>query len=283
MEHREYKSTEGKKVVLVGLCITALGMLGVLGWNKFREYRDRKREESDPENLPASIPKSLQKPTGFPLKQGSTGAEVKALQKMLIEKYGASILPKYGADGNFGRELTTALKAKGLPEVIDASTFQLLTRPKLIDAAAKAKSLYEAALKRDFVQVLALLKQLKSANDYATVSENFKQYRLNGVRQTLVNGLLSNFNSTQKQQIQSEFLRMGLKFDGSKWSLSGIAFQPQIITTAPTLVYKDKNTAVDVPVNFILGYAIAEQNGYTVFENINKKRFLVKTAFIKYI
>ena len=281
---RNYKSNEGRKVVLVGLSLTALGILGYIGWSKFKEYRERKREESNPENLPASVPKIVSPiRTGFPLKQGSSGAEVKAIQQMLIQKYGVSILPKYGADGSFGSELSAALRSKGLPEIIDENTFNMLINPRTINAPVIAKGLFQAILTRNFAQIIPLLQQLKSTSDYSTVSENFKQFRLGVVRQTLVNALLNTFSGDQKEKIKTEFLRMGLKFDGSKWSLSGISFPPRVITTIPTLVWNDNETAIKVPANYLLGYQVAERNGLTVFKSIKDGEFLVKTESIKYI
>lgn len=48
-------------------------------------------------------------PTGFPLKKGSKGAMVVKLQKAMLA-IDPKILPKYGADGDFGTETETALK-----------------------------------------------------------------------------------------------------------------------------------------------------------------------------
>jgi peptidoglycan hydrolase-like protein with peptidoglycan-binding domain len=53
---------------------------------------------------------------GFPVQKGSKGANVKLLQQALISKYG-SILPAFGADGDFGSETETALKSKSHPTV----------------------------------------------------------------------------------------------------------------------------------------------------------------------
>lgn len=47
----------------------------------------------------------------FPLKKGSVGVCVQQLQMALIKYYGPSILPKYGADGNWGAETEGAVKA----------------------------------------------------------------------------------------------------------------------------------------------------------------------------
>jgi peptidoglycan hydrolase-like protein with peptidoglycan-binding domain len=63
---------------------------------------------------PATTPsQALQ--SGFPIQKGSKGAEVRTLQNALISKYGASILPRFGADGDFGSETVAALSGKGLP------------------------------------------------------------------------------------------------------------------------------------------------------------------------
>jgi hypothetical protein len=290
MENDHHNSSQGKKIVLVGLCITAAGFLGLMGWEKYKRYRDAKREESDPENFPVpsqnvfppvSTPKSN---TGFPLKQGSTGEQVKALQNMLIGKYGAAVLGKYGADGKFGPALSDALKAKGLPTVIDENTYHVLVNATSnLDAPGLAQKIYTATLTRNFAALLPLLQQLKSTKDYSLVGENFKQFRLAGVRQTLVNALMNTFTGDQKQKIQLEFTRMGLKFDGTKWSLSGIEFPVRIITTTPTTVWKDTQTAIKVPANIILGYKLEDRNGFTAFKSIHNQQFLVRTESIKYI
>lgn len=47
----------------------------------------------------------------FPISQGSIGPCVKQLQLALISKFGTSVLPKYGADSNWGPETNAAVKA----------------------------------------------------------------------------------------------------------------------------------------------------------------------------
>jgi hypothetical protein len=293
MEQQEHhNSSQGKKIILFGLCITAAGFLGLMGWEKYKKYKVTKSEENDPENFPLPPqkvftpvnPPAVNKNVGFPLKQGSTGEQVKALQNMLIAKYGAAILGKYGADGKFGPSLSDVLKSKGLPTVIDENTFNVLVNPSSnLDAAGLAQKIYSATLTKKFAALLPLLQQLKSTKDYSVVSENFKNFRIGGVRQTLVNALMNLFSGDQKQKIQLEFTRIGLKFDGNKWSLSGIEFPVRIITTSPTVVWKDTQTAIKVPSNLILGYKLEDRNGFTAFKSINGGQFLVKTESIKYI
>lgn len=126
------------------------------------------------------------------------------------------------------------------------------------------------------------LKKLGSNDDYSKVSAAFSQYRINAVRKTLVTGLLDAFtNEDQKQQIRYEFLRMGLKFDGSKWSLAGFDGKP-VVTIEPTSVWINATQSVSVPSQMVLGAEVSRKLDYTLFEN-NNKYFLVATRSIKYL
>lgn len=148
-------------------------------------------------------------------------------------------------------------------------------------AAAVGKALTQAVIKKDFKAVLANLKKLKSKNDYSKTSENFKKQRIGGVRKTLVNGVLSSFkDEKQKQQIRQEFTRMGLNYDGEKWSLSGIDARA-LITTEPTVVWVDKQTPVQTPANVILGREISRKAGFVLFENPGGN-FLVRASTVNY-
>lgn len=46
---------------------------------------------------------------GYPLKKGSKNVCVKQLQSALINAYGSGVLPKYGADGDWGNETEAAI------------------------------------------------------------------------------------------------------------------------------------------------------------------------------
>ena len=84
---------------------------------------------SELDTATSSAPKTKSAPTSnstYPLKEGSKGALVKQMQTALIKKYGKGILPKYGADGWFGKETTAALKSKGLKTNIDLTEFTKL-------------------------------------------------------------------------------------------------------------------------------------------------------------
>jgi hypothetical protein len=231
-------------------------------------------------NVYNAIPKSKSE---FPLKKGSKGDKVRQLQQALIAQHGASIMPKYGADGQFGSEMANALKKLNYPAKITESLFNVITSSKGANTNSLAKQLVTALSKHDFPKTVSLLQQIGSVSEYTTVSNEFKTMRVNGgVRQTLVNGALNAFlDSKQKQTIRMEFLRMGLKFDGSKWTLSGFdGFdEKQIITIRPTQIWIDGVNSKSVPSNMILGRPIAQRLDYTLFEN-NGQHFLVKSKDI---
>lgn len=257
----------------------------------------------EPVYTPASIPKSKpkKKSTGspfpkmdipfqtdpapksdFPLKKGSKGDKVRQLQQALISKYGKQIMPRFGADGDFGGETVAALKKLNLPVTITQSLFNVLVQNTAADKKNLPAELHDAAGKKDLNKVLTLLHSMNSKDEYSAVSEKFKSYRINGVRQTLVNGLLNSFSDeTQKQKIRLEFLRMGLQYDGNKWSLSGFDGLP-IVTTEATTVWINATQGVDVPARMVLGSEVSKKQQYTLFEN-DGKYFLVNTRSVTYL
>lgn len=211
------------------------------------------------------------------------------MQQALIGKYGSSILPKYGADGDFGSETLNALKKKGYPTIISESTFNVLVQgggsggsSSKASASTLAKKLYDAAMAKNLTTVLGLLKQMSGKDDYQQVSTSFMDHRIHGVRQTLVNGLLNSFASDdQKEKIRMEFIRMGLQYDGSKWSLSGFDGKP-IVTKEAATVWVSPTQSIAVPPMMVLGHEVTQRLDYTLFEN-NGKYFLVKTQSVNYL
>ncbi|QHS60833.1 peptidoglycan-binding domain-containing protein [Chitinophaga agri] len=239
-------------------------------------------------SIPAGGGKSTKSTDEFPIKKGSKGENVRRLQEALIRKYGNATLPKYGADGDFGTETTNALKKLKMPLSISETFFNVLTQGSESTAGSSsdisnlASKIYNATIRRDFSAVLSLLKNIKSSTDYSTVSEGFKQFRLAGVRKTLVTGLLDTFSSsTQKQQLRLAFATMGLTYDGNKWSLSGIDGIP-ILTVVPAKVWINATTAVTVPPHMILGNEVARRLQYVLFIN-NGRYFLVHSNCIKHL
>jgi hypothetical protein len=237
---------KAKKVVLFSLGTLALGTLTFFGIKIYKNHKN-KTDDSDNEsadNMDSQAPvqtTAYSKPraslpaanagVAFPLRLRAKGDKVRTLQLALIRTYGAAILPKFGADGDFGSELAAALKAKGFSVPLTESDFQKITQDKqqeapaplvAFDSVAIAKGLYAAITARDFSSSITLLKSIKDTSNYALVSEKLKEYYINGVRQTLVNAMLNTFNeASQKAKVQDTLKSIGLKYNGYQWSLSG--------------------------------------------------------------
>ena len=295
-----------KKLIITTLAVGATGILGYFGWQYFKKKKQAKANHADidaiinnmeqPIVLQPNPPKVKIKPPtrtyrpasvdqrtdDFPLKKGSKGDNVRKLQEALITKYGKSALPKYGADGDFGSEMVAALKKLGLPVTITESTLNVIAQGTTVNPTTIGKDLYKAAVAKDYSKTISLLKKMRSVDDYTTANNVFKQERIGGVRQTIVNGLLNVFSAeSQKQAIKFEFLRIGLQFDGSRWSLSGIDGLP-IVTMVPTSVWLNASESVKVPARMVLGNEVTKRLDYTLFEN-KGKYFLVQTKTIQYL
>jgi hypothetical protein len=300
------KKQHKKKLIVSTLAVGATGILGYFGWQYLKKKKEQKAANADinmliqnmeqPIVLTPSLPKpktktktttyksssTVKRNDDFPLTKGSKGENVRKLQEVLITKYGKQILPKYGADGDFGTELLTALKKLGLPTTVTLSSLNVIAQGTIVNPATIGKDLYAAASAKDYPKTIALLKKMRSVDDYTMANNVFKQERIGSVRQTIVNGLLDVFSSdTQKQAIKFEFLRMGLQFDGSKWSLSGFDGLP-IVTLLPTSVWINATESVKVPARMVLGNEVSQRLDYTLFEN-GGKHFLVQTKNVKYL
>jgi len=299
------KKQQKKKIILTTLAVSAAGVLGYFGWQYIKRRKAGKGTDldeilkanntamvSDAFNIPSTIVRPRVQPgstkssssakSDFPLKKGSKGELVKQLQEAIISKYGKSILPKYGADGDFGTETLNALKKLKLPTTIEQSTFNMLTGGAKVNNGNVGADLYNATVTKDFNTVMRLLAKMKNTEDYTAANEFFKNNRINGVRQTIVNGLLNTFTrEEQKQKIKLEFLRIGLQFDGDKWSLSGLDGLP-IITTEPTTVWLNAYDGIKVPARMVLGNEVSQRLDYTLFQN-KGKHFLVNTRSVKYL
>ena len=307
------------KIILATLTVGAAGVVGYFGWQYFKKKKAAKEDNLD-EVLRTTPRQTYTPPTpdtthhttdttytppadttgtkstktsgssggsDFPLKKGSKGELVRQMQQALIDKYGSGILPKYGADGDFGSETLNALKKKGYPTIISETTFNVLVQgggggSSKASASSLAQKLYDAATAKNLTSVLSLLKKIGSKDEYQQVSNSFMDHRLHGVRQTLVNGLLNSFASEdQKEKIRMEFIRMGLQYDGSKWSLSGFDGRP-IVTKEAATVWVSPTQSVPVPALMVLGNEVTQRLDYTLFEN-NGKYFLVKTQSVNYL
>lgn len=318
---------KGKKNVQKNWWLAGIGLAsaGVLGYFSWKYYQNQKAAKSaapftpvnwpdlqPPDNAANTIPtapvynpapkpqpaygpaprpgKSNITGDGFPLKRGSRGENVRAFQQALIDSYGKKILPRFGADGQFGSEMAAALKKLKLPATIDQTTFNILVKQKdggnSGGSGSIAGQLIAAATKKDFAAAIKGLKQIADTEQYTAVGNEFKTMRIGGgVRQTLVNGMLNSFtDETQKRAIRLEFQRMGLQYDGSKWTLSGFDGMDglPIVTITDTTIWLNANQSVQVPARTVLGKEISRRLDYTLFEN-KGKHFLVQTACVTYL
>lgn len=290
------KKKSKRKAILIALGVTAATVGGWFGWNYFSKKKTA--DETDDEDTSSAstytAPSTSSggssytapvKKDDFPLKKGSKGEQVKQLQLALIGKYGSSILPKYGADGDFGSEMESALTKIGLSNQVDESTFQVLLKSGSPDAMSTANKIRLTLLAKNFTALIAIIKTIRNVSDYTVVNTEFKKftpYPFDPV--PLVRAAIGTFTEADKKdQMRLQFLRIGLKFDGKAWSLSGTD-DKLIITTHPTEIIDFKhNVKVKVPKEMILGYFLREKQGFTLFRSIEaNKKLVVKSNTIKF-
>lgn len=123
----ENKTHNKRKTILIGLGVLGTGVAGFLGWNYWKNKKKANQEEDTTSVTDStSITTSSAKNDDFPLKRGSKGNRVTQLQNALVKKYGASILPKYGVDGMFGKEVEAALVRAKMPTSISETNYTKL-------------------------------------------------------------------------------------------------------------------------------------------------------------
>lgn len=299
---KEKKAKRKRNAIIIGVTAATLCIGGYFFlWPLIKRKRSEKlaNASGSPEVAPQTAlpaPSYIPKVSNdnFPLKKGSRGPNVRALQQALIAKYGAKILPVYGADGDFGTETQNALISVGLPTVIGAAEFAAMnaatpaaSSPSNIPAAASSDvkqlsdELRKAIINNNFPTALLLLKQIKSPQQYAAVSEIFKQTDIAFVKYTLVTAAFRFFPYKRAELIEV-FKGMGLKHDAAadKWSLSGLGGN-SLMTTQGTDVWVDRYTAIKVPAQMILGREIQRKGKYCAFENAGKT-LLVLACHVRY-
>ena len=119
------KATQNKKrkIILIGLGVLGTGVASFLGWNYWKKKKVNQEEDTTSFTESPSVNTAPVKNDSFPLKRGSKGNKVTQLQNALVKKFGASILPKYGVDGMFGKEVEAALVRAKLPTSINETTY----------------------------------------------------------------------------------------------------------------------------------------------------------------
>lgn len=319
MKAKEDKKSNKKKFIFLGLGFGILAIGGFSYWYFVgREKGDTSKdlpnsfEDDTPKTTPkpktapktsASAPTPKQEtPTkiivpsskDFPIKKGSKKELIKQVQEALMKIYGKSILPAYGADGDFGSETKAALASKGFPTEVDETTYKKLTEESSPSAASNitdadkenidiAKNIWVSATTKKLTPLLEQLKRIKDVAHYVKVNELFKTIRLGGVRQTIVNGSLSSFSDATSKQFISEALKnIGLKYYDEKWNLSGID-ERKIITNQETTICSIAGCAQRVPEQTVLGIELTRGRHNTRFRALNNQILYVPTKHIQYV
>ena len=301
MKENITKNRSKGKYILIGLGVVALAGTAI-----YFVTRPKKPQSNFlPNEVKASfenqkiVPPSRSRnrsSSGFPLKKGSRGDLVRNIQEALIEKYGSGILPKYGADGIWGSELETALKTKGISTIINAELFtKLIGSPPEINSSNEfnptsiATDLRLAILDQDITKAKLSLSKINSVKDYTAVNTAFKKKRLNGVRKTIVNGLLTAFsNVADKKELNTQFHRIGLKFNGSQWSLNGPKFGSQLNgellqSIANANVWDASGAKMKIDKDTILGEFLDARNEITKFKTTDNQILFIQTKNISYV
>ena len=309
---RTERSRSKGKFILLGLGVVAIASAGIGFYYLTRPKKSKDLTFDNPTSTPSNNPIVLPVKTGggsssgFPLKRGSRGQLVKNLQEALINKYGTSILPRFGADGHWGSEMQTALIAKGLPTTISADDFTNIVtsnvstgsgsdspdppkKKRKFRPALVASNLRIAILDNDFSKALRSMSILKSVKGYSAVNTEFKKKRIGGVRKTVVNGLLTAFRgASQKKKLNAHFHRIGLKYNGRQWSLSGpkvggLLNGALLQTINDTSVWSPSGLKMNITKDTILGEFIEANKGVTRFRTAHNEELLIHTKHISYV
>lgn len=307
----EGKNKKGRRVkrILIGSGV-GLGLLGLgLGWWYFfgkKQEKPDEETEQDPfqkaqgsetsqnnQPKPRVIPKTAQQSNSFPLKYGDNGTLVKQFQDGLIRMYGKSILPNYGADGDFKKEMAAALKSKNLPSAIDKETFNKIVATKptatpspisknviLKEGVDIAKNIWlNAALKKNDGMV-SQLQRIRSVQDYKFVDALMKTV---GQRKPIAEiALIAATDDTSRQLIVDEFKRIGLRYKDEQWALAGFATR-QIISALPTMIRDRSGLGIHVPEDTLLGEIVASAGPVTTFRTIDDQILYVPTKDITHV
>lgn len=225
-------------------------------------------------------------PAGFPLRNGSKGALVVALQKLLNSRFKSGL----ATDGNWGRKTDAALVKAGLPTQLDAATYAALVGqqpgPTATEVVANwTGSPLELATKAangiaywvnaaDSNGVATFIQAMRNVSDYSAVNTVFKTLPTANeggtkAKRTLVNALLGDdmpWTAGQKARFAQDFLRMGLKYNSAtdKWTLSGLgAGHIPVGVVKPTTIWNAAGLQAQVPAGHRLGVAVSSGGGIT--------------------
>ncbi len=296
------------KYILIGLGVVALAGVGIYFFTKPKQSGSLTFDEAGITPPVTPDPVTTTSPirtgggsnsSGFPLKNGSRGPLVRNIQEALIRKYGTAILPRFGADGIWGSELDAALLSKGLPTILNVESFTKIvgSEPDKSGTATQPKKkkfrpellanvIYKAIQDDNFTKALSALSKIWTVSGYTKVNNFFKKKRLNGVRKTLVNGLLTAFKgSSEKKALNASFYRIGLKYNGSQWSLNGLGQinGEWLQSISNARVWNPSGKSMRITKDTILGEFIGAEKGVTRFRTSNNEELLIHTKNISYV
>jgi len=288
--------------ILLGVGVVGIGAYAAYQYlGKPKTTFDTLDEEPEPETpKPKATPtRSYTPPSSFPLKLWSRGLLVTTLQNALNEKHGAALKP----DGVLGPLTQAAIIAAGFPSILFEDKYRELIQGKKEDTKSTspapktseprrrfdplrmAKIFHYAIREHKFNKVRELLSLMKSTQDYKDVNEYFKARDMyDGTRRTLVNGLFHKFKTDWgKKTVSGHLFRMGLKFNGRKWSLRGVSgFADRIKTIMNTIVWNDNKQTLKVPSGTILGDWIGAKKGVVKFRTLDGKLLYTNASAIQY-
>ncbi|GAB5419169.1 MAG: hypothetical protein Crog4KO_06770 [Crocinitomicaceae bacterium] len=286
--------------ILLGAGVVGLGAYAAYQYfGKPKMTFDTSDEEPEPEVPKPTPSRSFTQASTFPLKTGSRGPLVIALQNALNQKHGATLNP----DGVLGPITQAAIIAAGFPSILFEDQYRKLlggkknepSKPSTSSGSPKPKKRFDplkmadifhfAIREHKFTKVRELLSMMKSTKDYSDVNRYFKARDMyDGTKRTLVNGLLHKFKSDWgKKTISGHLFRMGLKFNGNKWSLKGISgFDGRIKTIKKTTVWNDSQQTLKVPSGTILGDWIGTSSNVVKFRTLDGKLLYADASAIRY-
>jgi hypothetical protein len=287
---------KGIRILIAGVALSALGLGTWWYLKRAKANNNLPAFDTDPEmqsqapadNRLPSTPKPKAPASDFPLIKGSKNDKVKQLQTLLIQRFGKSLLPKFGADGYFGTELLTALQSKNIPVPVTEQAFTTLTS---IDPKAIVDGIIRGLNNNNFAVAYGYLKQIRNTAEYKTAGELFRARRYGGVETSIPTALLRKFTQAYQKQMFDNILlnQIGLIKDGEKYAfpnanvVSGFLHDARIITTRPTRVWARAKHPLSVGVNTILGREIQSTDGITEFETIDGYRLFVITGHIRFL
>lgn len=289
LERDAVRKSRPMRIFLYALALAALSGGGYMLYTRLRRRKAAELDTDNSANISDDLPvvvsaqaRSSSRNDGFPLKRGSRGTKVKALQQALARRDSS-----VKVDGQFGPATAAALKAAGYPDTVDQTTFEAITGSTLkivFNPADIAARLYQAARNGDSTEVLAILKEIRQVNEYSAVNEYYKKQGFL-ISRTIVTDLLEYaFKSDEaaKESIRKEFARIGLKVsqDGT-WSLQGLKLFHDLVAIRDTIVIDHDGNRIPVKRNTILGDKVQSGSGMTWFRSVDQSLLRVPTQDVR--